>query len=413
MNVSFSISRLAILAALLFCASAHAVEDEARRLSPLSERPAWRTLHAYQQTITRAEFVDLLNRVYAPGGAWKEVIQIEDERALIQMGSPNEFFELRFAPSRVEARPVRRFWRGRNEITGRTAKQPLRGVRITLDPGHIGGNWARMEERWFQIGDTEPVREGDMVLYVAELLKERLKELGAVVTLTRSRPRPVTSLRPEQLRGLATQVIEERGQEVTPRRVQLESERLFYRVAEIRRRARLVNERLRPDLVLALHFNAEAWGDETRPTLSDKNHLHFLITGAFSAGELSYEDQRFNMIQKMLTHAYSEELAVTERLADSMAAATKLPPYVYLGSNAVKLGQSPYIWGRNLLANRLFNCPVVYLEPYVMNSREVFARIQAGDYDGEREVAGEMRPSIFREYVDSVVKGLVEYYFPN
>jgi hypothetical protein len=45
-----------------------------------------------------------------------------------------------------------------------------------------------------------------------------------------------------------------------------------------------------------------------------------------------------------------------------------------------------------------------------MNSDEVFWRIQEGDYEGIRNVNGTDRPSIFREYADSVVAGLVEYH---
>jgi hypothetical protein len=45
-----------------------------------------------------------------------------------------------------------------------------------------------------------------------------------------------------------------------------------------------------------------------------------------------------------------------------------------------------------------------------MNSREGFDRIQAGDYDGTRNIDGVERKSIFREYADSVTDGLVEYY---
>lgn len=384
--------------------------EDFTRLSPLAERPSWRTLDIYQRTITRDTFVDLLNRVYAPNDAWQQVIRIEDDRALVLANEPGTYWELEFAPSRAELRPIRRFWRSRSELQPPQAGRPLRGLRIALDPGHIGGDWARMEERWFQIGDTKPVQEGDMVLKVAEMLRDRLTALGATVTMTRSRPRPVTSLRPERLRDVARQSLEDRGLALSDRSIQLESERLFYRAAEIRRRARLVNTRLRPDLVLCLHFNAEPWGNENRPTLTDVNHLHFLVTGAFMAGELAFADQRFNMLQKLLSRSYFEEVAVTEDIADAMAEATGLEPYVYHGTNAVKLGRSPYIWGRNLLANRLFNCPVVYLEPYVMNNREVFERIQAGDYEGERMVAGKMRPSIYREYVDSVVDGLLRYY---
>ena len=44
------------------------------------------------------------------------------------------------------------------------------------------------------------------------------------------------------------------------------------------------------------------------------------------------------------------------------------------------------------------------------HSNDVFARIQAGDYDGTRNINGVERKSIFREYADSLAQGLVDYY---
>ena len=41
----------------------------AQRLSPLASAPDWSKLEAFQETITREEFVELLDHVYAPGGA--------------------------------------------------------------------------------------------------------------------------------------------------------------------------------------------------------------------------------------------------------------------------------------------------------------------------------------------------------
>ena len=93
-----------------------------------------------------------------------------------------------------------------------------------------------------------------------------------------------------------------------------------------------------------------------------------------------------------------------------MARSTGLPPYEYTGSNARREGSTPYVWARDLLANRLFRCPVVYIEPYVMNNKLVFDRVQLGDYEGEREVGGVMRKSIYREYADAVADGLCAYY---
>ena len=94
-----------------------------------------------------------------------------------------------------------------------------------------------------------------------------------------------------------------------------------------------------------------------------------------------------------------------------MAQATGLPPYQYpTTQTTTKVGSSGYVYARNLLATRLYRCPVVYCEPYVMNSKDAFARIQAGDYEGTRKINGLERKSIFREYADSVADGLVEYY---
>jgi hypothetical protein len=50
------------------------------------------------------------------------------------------------------------------------------------------------------------------------------------------------------------------------------------------------------------------------------------------------------------------------------------------------------------------------MEPYVMNYTIDYARNQAGDYDGLRDIAGKPRPSIFREYADALAAGLANHY---
>lgn len=397
--------RQSFVAVLLLLVCLHAAP--AAKLSPLADAPNWSQLDKFQKTITREEFTRLLDNVYAPSGAAADVISITSSGARIRTSAGKPPYVLKFATQSADAAP--RFWRPRAGIA-RPSGKPLAGLRIAIDPGHIGGKWAQIEERWFQIGKNKPVVEGDLTLFVAKLLVQRLKSLGAEVWLTRSGSEPLTSRRPSQLRKEAATSLREKGESVNAGSVAKESERLFYRASEIRRRAALVNNSIRPDLVLCLHFNAEDWGNPAKPSLVLKNHLHFLITGGWSAKELAYDDQRFEMLVKLLNRTYPEEVAVTKSLVKSMAAATKLPPFIYHGKTAVRIGGSDYIWGRNLLANRLFQCPVIYVEPYVMNSRDVHARIQAGDYDGKKKVGGITRPSICREYADSVAAGLVDYY---
>jgi hypothetical protein len=318
---------------------------------------------------------------------------------------------------------VPRLWHPAESLPSAKADKPLSGLRIALDPGHLGGEWARMEERWFQVGSTQPVQEGDLTLKVARLLAPRLRELGAKVFFVRNGNEPVTAKRPDDFRELARKILIKNGvpqprtdvldpnDPEKEQTIRWQSEILFYRYSEIRRRAALVNFKLHPDLVLCLHFNAEGWGDPNSPMLTDINHLHLLVNGSYLQQELEFDDERFEMIRRLLSRAYDEELPLADTIAAAMARETQLPPYEYPTANSTtKIGTSGYVYARNLLATRLYRCPVVYCEPFVMNSKDAFARIQAGDYEGTRNVNGRERKSIFREYADSVADGLVEYY---
>src|SRR5205807_6455231 len=352
------------------------------------------------------------------------LIEINTDTARILTNrEPQKFFSLRFAKSDGSRDPVPRLWHPAKSLPSAKLDKPLSGLRIALDPGHLGGQWAKMEERWFQVGSTQPVQEGDLALKVARLLAARLRELGAKVFFVRNNNEPVTPKRPDDFRELARKILirngvpQPRADVLDPndpekeQTIRWQSEILFYRYSEIRHRAALVNFKLHPDLVLCLHLNAEGWGDPNNPTLTDTNHLHLLVNGAYLQDELELDDERFEMIRRLLSRAYDEELAIADTVAASMAKATGLPPYQYPTTlTTTKVGSSGYVYARNLLATRLYRCPVVYCEPYVMNNREVFERIQAGDYDGMREINGVQRKSIFREYADSVADGLAEYY---
>jgi hypothetical protein len=250
-----------------------------------------------------------------------------------------------------------------------------------------------------------------------------LRNLGAKVSFVRRSGEPTTGKRPDDFRELAKKILIRNGvpqpradvlDSNDPEKehtIRWQSEILFYRYSEIRRRAALVNFKLHPDLVLCLHFNAEGWGDPNDPSLTDLNHLHLLVNGSYLAEELELDDERFEMIRRLLSRAYDEELPLADTIAVAMARGTGLPPYAYPTTNSTtRVGASGYVYARNLLATRLYRCPVVYCEPYVMNSNDVFARIQAGDYEGTRNINGVERKSIFREYADSVANGLVGYY---
>src|SRR5215469_4162397 len=396
----------------------------ADNISVLGNKPQWDVLEHYQQTITRDEFAHLINDVYGTHGFAPDLIEIKDDTARIIMNrDAQKFFTLRFAAGDSARKLVPRLWRPAKSLSSARWGKPLSGLKIALDPGHLGGTWAKMEERWFRVGDSKPVQEGDLTLRVARLLATRLRDLGAKVSFVRNNDEPITSKRPDDFREFSRKILIKNGvpqpradvldpnDPAKEQTIRWQSEILFYRYSEIRRRAALVNFKLHPDLVLCLHFNAEGWGDPNNPSLTELNHLHLLVNGSYLATELEFDDERFEMIRRLLNRTYDEELPLADTVAVAMARETGLPPYAYPTTNSTtKVGTSGYVYARNLLATRLCRCPVVYCEPYVMNSNDVFARIQAGDYDGMRPINGVEHKSIFREYADSVADGLVDFY---
>jgi len=409
-------------------------------LSRLGSPPEWSRLDPYQGTITRQEFQDELSRNYAaePETIGK-FVEILEDRARIRMATkrPDEIYELKFAESPVQ--PTARNWRPVDQLGPLTNEErPLEGMRIVIDPGHIGGEWAKMEERWFTMQPPtpptpppgtpppakpapvpippEPVMEGAIVLRVAELLEANLTQLGARVALVRRELKPVTPTQPKDYVDYARQLLgaspdADPAADVTLRK---ESERLFYLSAEIRARGKKVNDFFKPDLTLCLHVNAEGWGgDPNNPTFVPKNHLHILINGCYSTAEAGEDDTRLEMLLRLVQRMHSYELGLASTVGTLMGEKTGLEPYAYVRNNAKKVSANPYVWSRNLLASRIYDCPVIYFEPHVMNNQLTYDRVQAGEYSGTRDFGGQPRINIFQEYADSVSEGLSAYYLKN
>lgn len=386
----------------------------------------WPEFEAYQGTITRDRFIARLRQVHDAAGAFDAYLEYGTNDVSVfstaaRTGAP--LLTLQFAVAPELARPLPPAFKRPADLARlpANAKRPLAGIRIALDPGHIGGEWARMEERWFIVDRTDrPVQEGVLARLVAMHLKKRLETAGAEVAMTSDAFEPVTHFRPDDFRDQA-----ERETAANPPRfagahplereagladaIRKRQELMFFRNAEIRARAIKVNRELRPDLTLCIHFNAVEWGPGR--SLVEENRLLFYMFGQTMAAELADDAQKRRLLFKLLEQSHPVEKAVAEAVADHMVEATGLPPVEYWGApNAAPDPDHVCVFYRNLAANRLFDGPVVYLEPYFQNNRDVYRRIQAGDYEGLRMIEGRMCKSIYREYADAVADGVIEVY---
>jgi hypothetical protein len=372
----------------------------------------WSILDRYQETISADAFGRLLNEVYSPDGGMIPYLRYDEQQVAVyssaaQTGTP--LFALRFAAyDDPEPEP-----------------KDLEGLHVALDPGHIGGAWARMEERFFLVDRANdwPVQEAAMNLFVARLIREQLEAAGARVTMVKDDFEPMANTRPDELMKsagalpapdsrfshLPREFIESSQRDAQRKQI----ERQFYRTDEIVARADKINNDIKPDVTLCIHFNATGYGDEKK--LYDENGLVFFVHGNYLAGELVDDGQKFFLMRKLLERSHETETHLAASIAAAFVKATELPPAYRMRPGGIMhpLGANPYIFARNLAANRQFAGPVIFLEPYFMNNRTTYARIQAGDYEGERDFEGRMYRSIFREYADAVVEGMKAFYSPE
>lgn len=380
-----------------------------KHLTDLAEAPDWEKLDKYQYTISKEEFERELDEIYTLNGSWKNWITTTDESAMIRKSAADgtELYELFFA-NEVKSKSPPKFWRKRDEIVVKDPIKPLLGLRIVIDPGHIGGKYSEIEERHFIYKDAPPVKEGNLTLIVAKMLATQLETLGAEVTLTREYLKPVNPNKPEDYDKYAFEKLSQNEQWTTPESIKRESAQLFYRAGEIRERAEHVNKNYQPDLVLCLHFNA---GNQSEDLYQDE-HFHMIMNGAYMEEEVALDDQRYTMIKRILQRIHPEEAKLSAYAAAAFTSHTGLQPYIYEpeSNRALIVDKNPYLWARNLAANRCYMCPVLFYEPYLMNGADSHARIDQGDYEGLRYLNGMLRPSIFREYVNAVTEGLVSYY---
>ncbi len=403
---------------VLFTVSGNSEESiaPAPYIARLGEVPDWSLLDPFQETISREEFVYLLRHCYAHAPEdYADTILIQPDRALIleQSNFPDAgWYELRFKNSNHLSATPPKFWRTPVEMPDLRANssKPLQGIRIAVDPGHIGGKWVTWDDRHFKVGrDTLSVNEGEMTLKVAKILERDLTLLGAEVILTRTSNNPVTTERIETLQDEAVNYLKERKIVPSSGLIASTAKKMFAISSEIRSRGNLVNESIQPDIALCLHFNASP-ATSRRPAFRSPNHLHLLINGCYSKGEIAEDDTRFEMVMRIVQRVYYEELDLSDEISRTMKKETRLPAFHYDGTNGMAVNDNDLVWARNLLANRVFFCPVVFFEPYCMNNREIYGRVQEGEYAGLREINGIYRKNIYQEYADGITAGLVNYY---
>lgn len=288
-------------------------------------------------------------------------------------------------------------------------KRDLKGARIAIDPGHFGGRWAKLEQRFIYMQTQNPPKtysfdEGTLTYLTALYLKALLEAEGAIVFLTRS-SLDQGSLNENFFQWLETHPEHWHGKESLSQLF-----RGYYNRLDMAHRAELINE-FNPDITLILHYNASS-GVENKPSnayTTPSNYNLVFIPGSFKKSDLDLVEDRYHFLRLLVSDHLDESLLLSKHIAKAFTQELKVPliPDANNGYEPnVCIKQTEGIYSRNLFLTRSIKSPLCYGETLIQNNPEEMDRLSSL----ETEVAGIACSKRVLEVAQAYYKGIKNYF---
>ena len=334
-----------------------------------------------------------------------------------------------------------------------SSPKPLQGLRVAIDPGHLGGDMAIVEERFVDLNlgvgvDGKPIRlqfnEGTLAVVTAKLLQQLLQEQGATVMLTKDKPgqaayqqqfdawckqtlgiaslaewqtpagqkKAIAYLRereftPTQRRDLDERLLRiERSVPIDKARLLQQTVfRLGYNMLDLQARAAKINA-FHPNMTLVIHFNAVGSGTVT----TDVNYNMTFVAGSFLLGELTSQRARYELIRLLVSNDLTESIALSGAIAKHMEKTLAVPlvgeQYSFGGS---EIFVTPGVFCRNLVLTRCVHGVLCYGETLIQHNTEEAYRLAKKDI----VVDGIPTTSRVVEVAQAYFQGICQYFGLN
>jgi N-acetylmuramoyl-L-alanine amidase len=310
---------------------------------------------------------------------------------------------------------------------------PLLGLRVALDPGHMGGPfWDDQTGKYVSIAGVGHVSEGVIAFDTCLLLMRELRALGADVRITRRGLEPVTELPLETFdlapfisaetrastdlpwfdRLLHSAPLGSRLFELVDRSHELaairsEAKRSYYFIsrADLQARARLINS-FHPHLVLVVHFDA----DNLHKLQNEGTEVRAYIPGNLLEGETSTREARALALRNLLDgHRWMESAvfsaAVVKGISDATGVKIKRDP---VDTQAIKVNDGVY--ARNLALNRLVSEGIMtYVEVLRYDYEPDFHRLVTHSRHTEVDGIRIDYPARLDKIVEGMKQGVLDY----
>lgn len=292
-----------------------------------------------------------------------------------------------------------------------SVRKDLIGVKIAIDPGHLGGPYANLEDRFIDIPPSleraESIKfdEGTLCFLTAAYLKLLLEKEGAIVMLTRDRIGAGVFAEDffDWLRQNVNLWVGEGGS----------LKKLFgkyYNPLDLRARAKKINE-FAPDLSIVIHYNSQDGENNTASNhaISPLNYNMVFVPGAFCHNELTDKDSRYEFLRLLVSDDLNLSLKLSRAVLEKFGEHLQVPPIAksdganYLNRVGMKIDEG--IFARNLALTRLIHGPVCYGETLIQNNIDECVLLSRKDF----VINGQFCSSRIKQVAEAYFEGIKKY----
>jgi N-acetylmuramoyl-L-alanine amidase len=304
--------------------------------------------------------------------------------------------------------------------------KPFDGLRVALDPGHLGGIMAHIEERFIDMvlpnKNNEHVKfdEGTLATLTAQVLKNYLTQAGAAVLMTRETPgqavcplsfdqwckqnvgfindnwldqknqqlalhylmtSPMPPVYTAELKTRLSSINKNNSLEHKAQLIKQALFRLCYNQLDLNARAEKINA-FEPHITIIIHYNANGGSSDISPF----NYTLAFIPGSFLNKELSSQSARYEFVRFLVSNDIEESLRLSKIIMKNMETTLQIPlmnKKTYQENIAKHIDNG--IYSRNLFLTRLIHSPLCYGETLIQNNQDEALRLVKTDavFDGK------------------------------
>lgn len=287
-----------------------------------------------------------------------------------------------------------------------TSKRSLADCKIAIDPGHFGGEYSHLEQRFVEISFQKNLiafNEGDLTFLTALYLKELLEKEGAKVFLTRTKK--AEGAFPQNF----FQFLQTHPDLWLTQKTLIQLFRDIYNRLDLYARAEKINT-FKPDITVIIHYNAHNSEGEKYTSITDKNFNMVFIPGSFGDGELKEKKARYEFLRLVVTSDFllSKQFSkiVLKKFNEHLQIPTVTPLDAALCLGTVSIEVEKGVYARNLALTRLIHGPLCYGESLIQNNLEEALRLSHLD----TEIQGYPCSSRLKEVALAYFRAIKEFF---